>query len=81
MQKSVSELLNSKNNGWAFEAHQALENEYRRRGGLGQTDLLNEHKRIECKFFTIKPATKARMLYTTVRTALKQIRRNRYLST
>ena len=60
MQKTVSELLNSKNNGWAFEAHQALENEYRRRGGLGQTDLLNEHKRIECKFFTIKPATKGK---------------------
>lgn len=57
MKKTVEELINSTNNGWAFEAHQSIENAFKRRGGLNQTDLLDGHKRVECKFFTVKPAT------------------------
>lgn len=52
------ELANSANKGWAFEATTALLNHYKGDGRSGSFDLSNKGKVYECKFFTIKPATR-----------------------
>lgn len=49
--------LDSRNNGWAAEHFAAIVNGYRRDGRPGKTDLFDGSRRIEVKFFTIKPAT------------------------
>ena len=49
--------IHSKNNGFAAEHYLAIKNSMRRDGRAGKTDLFDGARRIESKFFTIKPAT------------------------
>ena len=54
------ELTKSVNKGWAFEAQMSLLKRYKRDGRAGSYDLMNKGRVYECKFFTIKPATKGK---------------------
>ena len=54
------ELTKSVNKGWAFEAQMSLLRKWKRDGRSGSYDLAHEGLIYECKFFTIKPATKGK---------------------
>ena len=54
------ELTESVNKGWAFEAQMSLLRKWKRDGRSGSYDLAHEGLIYECKFFTIKPASKGK---------------------
>lgn len=54
--KTLKQLANSVNGGWAFEAQMALEKRCKRDGRPGQADLIEKGKITETKFFRVKPA-------------------------
>lgn len=57
MNRASENGTHSKNNGWAAEHYAAIVNGFRRDGRPGKTDLFEGGRRIEVKFFTVKPAT------------------------